>query len=167
VLDVEKRNTVRLNTMGIKDLPVRKLLRNKYFTPTLQTSLVLALESLPNVQGRTTVVDFASRAGSDIEARYVINSVAMLSKFNKSTAPLSSIQAAGNVLAGTTADGKLIVAVPLDYVPWIKPVGDFASRTDLKGAERRILVAGKVTPMASQELGKRGWQISDNYVLTR
>lgn len=166
-LDVEKRSTARLEKMGIKDLPVRKLLRNAYFTPTLQTSLVLALESLGNVQGRDAVVAFASRAASDIEARYVINSVAMLSKYSKATAPLSSIQGAENVLAGMTADGKLIVPVPMDYVPWIKPVDDFANRTDLKGTERWALVSGKVTPQARQELSKRGWQVSDNYVMAR
>ncbi len=166
-LDVEKRNTQRLANIGIKELPVRKFLRNRYFTPTLQTSLVLALESLSNVAGREQVVDFASRAASDIEARYVINSVAMLSKHNKATAPLVSVQAADNVLAGKTADGKLIIPVPMDFIPWIKPVENFARRTDLQGSERWVLVAGKVTPLAKQELASLGWHVTDQLDLVR
>jgi hypothetical protein len=160
-IDVEKHNTAKLGKMGIKDLPVRKLLRNKYFTPTLQTSLVLALESLGNVPGRVEVVEFASRAASDIEARYVINSVALLSKHGKTTAPLVSVKAADNVLTGKTSDGKLIVPVPLDFIPWVKPVEDFARRSDLQGSERWVLVSGSMTPLAKQALGKYGWHVAD------
>jgi hypothetical protein len=71
------------------------------------------------------------------------------------------------VLAGMTSDGKLIVPVPIDYVPWIKPVDDFARRTDLKGTERWALVSGRVTPQAREELSKQGWKVSDNYAMAR
>jgi len=161
-LDIEMRNTTRLNAMGVEGLPVRTLMRNKYFTPTLQTALVLALQSLGNVSGRTGVVEFASRAASDIEARYVINSVAMLSQYSRTDTPITGVRGADNVLAGTTADGKLIIPVAMDYIPWVKPVDDFAHRTDLKGSVRWLLVSGKVSPLAMQELNKLGWRVSED-----
>ena len=167
VLDVEARNTARLKTMGIEGLPVRTLLRNRYFTPTLQTSLVLALESLGNIAGRADVIGFASRAASDIEARYVINSVLLLIQHSRAVAPVTSVRGADNVIAGTTAAGKLIIPVPMDYIPWVKPVDDFAHRTDLTGSERRLLVAGNVTPQAKQELAKLGWLVTDNFGAVR
>jgi CheY-like chemotaxis protein len=46
-------------------LPVRTFLRNSYFTPTLQTALVLALESMGNIAGREQMIVFAARAASD------------------------------------------------------------------------------------------------------
>ena len=153
--------------MGIEGLPVRTLLRNNYFTPTLQTSLVLALESLGNVAGRAEIIGFASRAASDIEARYVINSLVLLTQYGRTVAPVSSVRGADNVIAGTTAAGKLIIPVPMDYIPWVKPVDDFAHRTDLTGSERRLLVAGKVTPQAKQELAKLGWLVTDNLGVAR
>jgi len=166
-IDIEMRNTDRLKKMGIEGLPVRTLLRNSYFTPTLQTALVLALESLGNVSGRTEVVQYASRAASDIEARYVINSVSLLSSYSRTDTPITSVRGADNVLAAATAGGKLIVPVAMDYIPWVKPVDDFAHRTDLKGSERWVLVSGKVTPLAMQELNKLGWRVSENLAAAR
>ena len=157
-----ERNEARLKKMGIEGLPVRTLFRNAYFTPTLQSSLVLALESLGNVPGRDDVIAFAARAASETEARYVINSVSLLAQHNSKVAPLARIRGADNVIAGETRDGKLIISAPLDYIPWVKPADDFARRTDLKGSERWLLISGTVTPRAKQELTTLGWRISDN-----
>lgn len=161
-LDVENRNEARLEKMGIEGLSVRTLFRNGYFTPTLQTALVLALETLGNVAGRAEVVTFASRAASEDEARYVINSVLLLARQGITIGTLTSVRVADNVLVGGTAEGKLVVPVSLDYIPWVKAVDEFANRNDLKGTERWLLVGGKVTPVAMQELGKRGWRVSEN-----
>ena len=159
-LDIGTRNEARLKAMGIEGLPVRTLFRNNYYTPTLQTALVLALESMGNVAGRGEMIVFAARAVSETEARYVNNSVMMLAQYHR-TAPLAKVRGADNVIAGETADGKLIVAAPLDYLPWIQQVNDFARRTDLKGSERWLLVSGQTTPRAVQELTALGWKVSD------
>ena len=166
-LDIGTRNEARLKQMGIEGLPVRTFLRNSYFTPTLQTALVLALESMGNVAGRDQVIAFAARAASEVEARYVNNSVMMLAQYSRNVAPLAKIRGADNVIAGETRDGKLIVAAPLDYVPWVKPVDDFARRTDLAGTERWLLISGKATPRAQQELTTLGWRVSDNLAAAR
>jgi len=165
-LDIGVRNEARLKAMGIEGLPVRTLLRNNYFTPTLQTALVLALESLGNIAGRGEVIVFAARAASETEARYVNNSVMMLALYNRTT-PLAKIRGAGNVIAGETGDGKLIVAAPLDYIPWVQQLDEFAHRTDLKGTERWLLISGQATPRARQELTTLGWHISDNLAAAR
>jgi len=161
-IDIGKRNEARLKAMGIEGLPVRTLFRNDYFTPTLQTALVLALESMGNIAGRGEVIVFAARAVSETEARYVNNSVMLLAQYSRTVAPLAKIRGAGNVIAGETADGKLIVAAPLDYVPWVAPVDEFARRADLKGSERWVLISGKATERARQELTALGWRVSDN-----
>lgn len=158
--DIETRNEARLKKMGVDGLPLRTFFRNSYFTPTLQTSLVLALESLGNVLGRTEVIAFASRAASDIEARYVINSVLLLAQHSRTDMAVTSVRGADNVIVGITANGRLIIPMPMDYIAWNKPVEDFARRTDLDGAERWVLVPGKVTPQAMQELKRFGWHVA-------
>ncbi len=159
-IDIGMKNEARLKNMGIEGLPVRTLFRNNYFTPTLQTALVLALESMGNVAGRDQVIVFAARAVSETEARYVNNSVMMLVQQHAKT-PLSGIRAADNVLAGQTADGKLFVVAPLDYIPWIEPVNAFAQRADLTGTERWLLISGRATPRVIQELSAKGWRVTD------
>ena len=165
--DIETRNEERLKKMGVEGLVVRTLFRNSYFTPTLQTSLVLALESLGDIAGRAEVITFASRAASDIEARYVVNSVLLLAQHGRTGTPIISVRGADNVIAGAAADGKLIIPMPMDYIAWINPVEDFARRADLSGSERWVLVPGKVTPQAMQELTKLGWHVADNLATTQ
>ena len=161
-IDIEARNEARLKAMGIEGLPVRNFFRNNFFTPTLQTALVLALESLGNVAGRGEVIALARHAASEIEARYVNNSILLLAQYGRTVAPLAGVRGAGNVIAGQTADGKLIIPAPLDYVPWVAQLDDLARRPDLTGSERWLLVSGRVTPRARQELTALGWSVTDD-----
>jgi hypothetical protein len=165
--DLEAANERKLKAMGIAGLPVRTFFRNRYFTPTLQTALVVALESLGNVAGRGEVIVFAGRAASEAEARYVNNSVTMLSMYSRSGSPIAAVRAADNVLTAQTRDGKLIVPAPLDYIAWVQPAEDFAERADLKGSERWVLLSGKASPRATKELTARGWRVNQNVTAGR
>ena len=162
--DIEARNEDRLKKMGIEGVVVRTLFRNAYFTPTLQSSLVLALESLGEAAGRGEVIAFAARASSETEARYVNNSVLLLAQHGRRVEPIASVRAADNVIAAETTSGKLILPAPLDYIAWVKPTEDLARRTDLQKAERWLLSSGTVTPRAFEELTALGWRVSDKLV---
>ena len=166
-VDVEMRNEARLKAMGIEGRPVRDFFRNRYFTPTLQTALVVALDSLGNVEGRGDVIPFATNAVSEIQARYVVSSVMLLAQANRSGAPLARVLTLGNVLGASTRDAKLVVAAPFDLLPWTKLVDDFARRADLAGPQRSLLVTGTVTARARQELATLGWSVSDNLAAAR
>jgi hypothetical protein len=166
-VDVEMRNEERLKRMGIEGRPVRDFFRNRYFTPTLQTALVVALESLGNVEGRGEVIPFATNALSEVQARYVISSVMLLAQANRSVVPLAKVLPLGNVLGASTRDAKLAVAAPFDLLSWTKLVDDFARRADLAGPQRSLLVTGTVTPRARQELTALGWSVSDNLAAAR
>lgn len=161
-VDVEMRNEERLKRMGIEGRQVRDFFRNRYFTPTLQTALVVALDSLGNVEGRGDVILFATNAVSEIQARYVISSVMLLAQANKTIAPLAKVIPLGNVIGASTREAKLVVAAPFDLLSWTKLVDDFARRPDLAGPQRSLLVTGAVTPRARQELASLGWSVSDN-----
>jgi len=160
-IDVEMRNEARLKAMGVEGRPARNFLRNRYFTPTLQTALVVALESLGNVEGRGDVILFATNAVSEVQARYVIGSVLLLAQANRTGAALAQLRPLGNVLGASTRDAKLVVAAPFDLVSWIPVVDQFARRADLAGPARSVLVSGTVTPRARQELAALGWSVSD------
>jgi hypothetical protein len=160
-VDVEMRNEARLKAMGIEGRPVRDFFRNRYFTPTLQTALVVALDSLGNVDGRADVIPFATNAISEVQARYVIGSVMLLAHVNRST-PLARLRTLGNVLGASTRDAKLVVSAPFDLLAWTKQVDDFARREDLAGPQRSLAVSGAVTPRARQELAALGWSVTDN-----
>ena len=159
--DVEKRNEDRLKKMGIEGRPVRDFFRNDYFTPTLQTTLVLALESLGDAAGRGDLVTYATNAASEVEARFVNNCVLLLAQYGRTSALIVKVRSINNVIAGETRDGRLVIPVAVDYVAWTQVVNDFAGRPDLKGASRQLLIAGTATERAKRELAARGWTVSD------
>ena len=157
------RNEARLKAMGIEGRPVRDFFRNRYFTPTLQTALVVALDSLGNVEGRGDVILFATNAVSEVQARFVVGSVMLLAQANRFGTPLARVRSLGNVLRGrSTRNARLAVAAPFDLVSWTQVVDEFARRADLAGPQRSLLVSGAVTPRARQELAALGWSVSDN-----
>jgi hypothetical protein len=166
-VDVEMRNETRLKAMGLEGRPVRDFFRNRYFTPTLQTALVVALESLGNVEGRGDVIFFATNAVSEVQARFVIGSVLLLAQADRTGMPLAKVIALGNVLGAATRDARLVVAAPLDLVSWTPIVDEFARRADLAGPQRDLLVSGIVTPRARQELAALGWSVSDRLAAAR
>jgi hypothetical protein len=73
----------------------------------------------------------------------------------------------GNLLAGVTSDGRMVVAAPFDLVSWTPQVDEFARRADLAGPQRSVLVTGAVTPRARQEFAALGWSVSDNLAANR
>jgi hypothetical protein len=105
-------------------------------------------------------VTFAARAVSDVEARYVNNSVMLLAQYGRTT-PLARVRTFDRFIAAQTRDGKLVVALPLDVLPWTELVNAFATRADLRGAGHSLLVAGTVTPLAKQQLAALGWTVQD------
>jgi hypothetical protein len=159
-LDLNKRNEERLNAMGVDSARVRALIRNGYYTPTLQTMLTLTLESMGRVGGRAEVVTFATRAISEVEARYVNNSVVLLANYGRST-PLARVRAFDRFVGAQTQDGKLVVALALDVLPWTDVVYAFANRADLRGKDRQLLVTGTVTPLAKEQFAALGWSVQD------
>lgn len=83
VIDLVAQNEARLRAMGIEGRPVRDFFRNRWFTPTLQTALVAALERLPGVRGRDAVVVAAATVGGEARARSLVGAVRMLGRHHR------------------------------------------------------------------------------------
>ena len=165
--DIEARNEERLRKMGIEGVSARTLFRNAYFTPTLQTALVLALEGLGEASGRGEAVAWATRAASENEARYVNNSVLLLAQHSRKVEPIAKVRVTDSYIVGETRGGALILPAPLDYIAWVKSTEELARREDFKSAERWLLSSGKVTPRAFEELTALGWRVSDKLVAVK
>jgi len=159
VIDLVEQNERKLRAMGIEGRPVRDFFRNRWFTPTLQTALVVALEQLPQVEGRDAVISSAATVQGEVRARSFIGAVRMLGKNHHDGVPLSKVRMSGIVAVGTAIDGKLVVATDLDYVYWNAEAAEFAARTDLAAKRRTVLVSGTVSPRAIEELGRAHWDV--------
>ncbi len=157
--DLDVANEAKLGTMGISGRPVRDFFRTPAFTPTLATALVLALDALPNVRGRPEVVAAMPRVVSEAQARFVVNALRLLGTYSKAGHAIVALRMSGRIPVGVTPAGGVVVPAAIDYLPWTQAAADFAGRKELAAKEKILLLVGRASPTATQQLAARGWRI--------
>jgi len=158
-VDLARQNESRLLAMGVGGRTTRDFLRNRWFTPSLQTALVAALAKLSNVAGVEAVIRVASQVQGETRVRFLVESVRMLNLFNEKEGRLVELRMSNMVPVGIADDGTLVAAAAIDYAYWDKPAAEFAQRKELKGKKRVLLIAGIASDRAKQEFGKAGWTV--------
>jgi hypothetical protein len=151
-----------LKTMGVDQATVDHFLRQKYWTLTTQTALVHALERLKDVQGRAAVVDTAISAEDEDQARFLAFGITMLAREHESEALVEILD--GKPI-GRNKSGRIVATMPLDYVTWNERVENFADREDLGAKDRVVILTGRLSPRAHDEMKKRGWVIRERAAL--
>jgi hypothetical protein len=159
VIDLEKENEEKLLALGVAPRTVRDLLRNKWFTPTLQTALTVRLAVLGKMDGIASVVSTAAVTLGETRARFLLESMAMLVAYHQKEGRLVKVRMSNLVPVGVTADGTVIAALAIDYGVWSEDAAVFAQRKELAANSRTLLIAGNLSPRAKKELEKTGWKI--------
>jgi hypothetical protein len=159
--ELEAMNEKKLVAMGITGRPVRDFFRTAWFTPTLSTALVAALDELPTTRGRTVVIAAAPSIQSEVQARFIVNAMRLLRAYDKRGDRVAEIRVSGRVPFGITQSGAVVVPAAIDYVGWTKEVGDFVARKELASKTHVLLLTGKVSDMARRRLAAHGWKIEE------
>ena len=158
-VDLARQNESRLLAMGVSGRTTRDFLRNRWFTPSLQTALVVALGKMGGIAGVESVIAVASQVQGETYVRFLIESVRMLGQYNGKEARLAKLRMSGIVPVGVAEDGALVIATAIDYAWWDKPASEFAQRKELKGKRRVLLIAGTASERAKREFAKAGWTL--------
>ncbi len=158
-VDLARQNESRLLSMGVDPRVTRDFLRNRWFTPSLQTALVVALSKMGNIAGADAVIRIAVQVQGEAHVRFVIESVRMLERYNEKQAHLAKIRMSNMVPIGVRDDGKLVISAAVDYVFWDKMASDFTQRKELRGKGNELLVAGSASEMAKREFRKAGFTL--------
>ena len=156
-VDLARQNESRLLAMGVSGRATRDFLRNRWFTPSLQTALVIALSKLSGIGGVESVIDVASRVQGETRVRFLVESVRILGQYQDKESRLVKLRMSGMVPVGIADDGTLVIAAAIDYAWWDSTAAEFAQRKELKGKRRILLIAGTASDRARQEFGKAGW----------
>lgn len=159
-VDLEARNEKALGTMGVEGRPARDFFRNEWFTPTLQTRLVVALEQM-RVPGRREVIASAVAIPSEEEALFLVGALERLARLHEKEAPLDRLVVDDGMVSATDRKGAVVVAIPADYLSWTDEVADVFSV--YRGTARSLWVSGRVSPRARQELTAAGWTVYENF----
>lgn len=156
-VDLTRANEARLQAMGVSGRVTRDFLRNRWFTPSLQTAFAIALSKMGGIAGAESVVQVASQVQGEAHVRFLVESVRMLGQYDGKEGRLAKLRMSGMVPVGVTSDGTLVVSVAVDYAYWNQAALAFGQRNDLKAKKRVLLVAGKVSERAQQAFGEKGW----------
>ena len=158
-VDLARQNEARLLGMGVSGRTTRDFLRNRWFTPSLQTALVVALAKMGGVAGVESVIQVASRVQGETHVRFLVESVRMLGQHQAKEPEFSELRMSGMVPVGVAGDGTLVIAAAIDHAYWDAAAAEFAQREDLAGKRRVLLIAGTASPRSKQELDRAGWTL--------
>jgi hypothetical protein len=158
--DVQARVEQALVKRGHLGRDVREFLRNGVYTPTLQLRLLAAFESLGRPRGEPAALALAQSVQGEVHARFLIAQLEMMG-MHAGADPVAELLALEQSFSSRTRSGATLVALPVDYLAFIGPVG----RTNRRGG--RIVVSGSVSPLALRELSARGWRVEADARLQR
>lgn len=158
-VDLARQNESKLLALGVNGRTTRDFLRNRWFTPSLQTALVAVLAKMGSVPGTESVIRVASQVQGETRVRFMIDSVRMLAAFHEKEVRFAKLGMSNMVPLGIKDDGTLVAAAAIDYAYWDKAAAEFAQRNDLRVKRRVLLVAGTASDRAKRELDKAGFTL--------
>ncbi|MEO7051063.1 MAG: hypothetical protein ABI128_05300 [Rhodanobacter sp.] len=157
--DLRERNDKRLLGYCRNPLLIRQFLRRGAFTPTLQTSLIDALDKLHPAEGCDALLELGMTAGSELEGRFLVNALQLIVTHLGARAKDGTLQPIGAGLAYVTTDGELILPLPVDRLSWTAEVRDFLDRPEFRRSNKTVLIGGNASLNARRALVERGWSI--------
>jgi len=157
--DLRARNGDRLHAYCRDELLIRQFLRHGAFSPTLQTGLVDTLDQLKPAEGGDALLELGMTAGSELEARFVVNGLRMTAKHLGARANGGSLRPIGAGLAYLSGDGELVLPLPVDRLSWTREVQAFIDRDEFRVVDKTVLIGGEATLAARRALTERGWNI--------
>jgi hypothetical protein len=156
--ELHRLNEQKLRDMGLGEARVRAFMRNPWYSLTVLTACVAALEQLQDLSGRDAAVTFAASAASEDQAHFIAESVQMLAHYHRTITPISVVVASGPITARDRT-GAVVVPAPVDYVAWTARVAELARHPDLKAPQRDVWLTGQLSPRATRDLTTAGWTV--------
>ena len=157
---LRSRNEERLQQLSADpDLTYWLAWRGGY-SAELMAQLLDTLDGLVAVEGKANALEVAAIASNELEARFVLNSLRMLSSPQLATQRTGRLRAVGNLLVFVDPQGELHLCLPVDYLQWNSSVAGWFRHPQIAEAPRRtVLVAGRISPRAEREISGRGWSL--------
>jgi hypothetical protein len=167
-VELRQQNLQKLNAMGVNPQVADTFLNNTIFSPREQTLFVHALGEMNGVADRGALVRLSLSSQNPTIALFRQRQAQMYAGYNKSVTPLESFISLGGLFAASrTANGALVVVLPLDYLVWTEPMAQLITGanqlvSELPGTkEKQVWLTGTISPRARKEIETRGWQVRD------
>jgi hypothetical protein len=155
--DLRLRNLKVLLAMGCDRDVADRFINSTAFSPSVQTAIVMNLETLNGVANRAAFVDLAgSEATDEGDALFFLGTSRVLAELHAKK-PLARLQQVGRIPVAVRKEGRAIVAIQWDYAAWTDNAANFigllkASDFGKKPSGLTIAISGDASPLAQQKL---------------
>src|SRR5947208_4352591 len=155
--DLRLRNLKVLLAMGCDRAVADRFINNTAFSPSVQTAIVMNLETLNGVANRAASVDIAgSEASDEGDALFFLGTSRVLAELHTKK-PIARLQQVGRTPVAVGKDGRAIVAIQWDYAAWTDNAANFiellkASDFDKKISGLTIAISGDASSLGQQKL---------------
>jgi len=153
-----------LLSLGVPEDIVNRLDENRNYTPADLLIMARALKQL-NAQNTTAFIEHAAEAKSRNVAFYQRRRAQILAARSNELGGIVSFVTFGGQPINVARNGSIIAAFTVDDIAWTEvqqrtfiAVTSEIHRTH-PGATPVLATTGAVTPLAANEIGKRGWKI--------
>ncbi len=155
--DLRLRNLKAMLAMGCDRAAANRFNNNTAFSPSVQTAIVMNLETLNGVANRAAFVDLAgSEATDEGDALFFLGTSRVLAELHAKK-PFARLQQVGRIPVALRKDGRAIVAIQWDYAAWTDNAANFiglfkASDFGKKPSGLTIAISGDASSLAQQKL---------------
>ena len=158
--DLRRRNDERLMGLGADEELRYTFLQFGRYSPTLQTALVEWLERLQPKSGVDALLEIALMAQNEVEARFMVNALAMIHAHLGDRAIGGHLVGVGALLAYDSPDGERVFPLPVDLLSWTPDTARWFAQPGLwDHRNRSLLVGGAASMKAQRALSRDGWNL--------
>ncbi len=162
-------NREKLARMGINKDINDLYIKNGIYTPREQSLIVSALDHMGRTKDRSEYIKFAILTDTEDLAYYRFRQSQMYANYHSSVEPVDRfVTVAGDISTTLTRSGKIVFALPMDYLLWTNKIAaavsvitqEISGMKALKG--REILLAGQASQQARGNFERMGWTVHEN-----
>jgi len=167
--ELRLRNLNGMLAMGCDRATANRFNTNTAFSPSVQTAIVMNLETLKGVANRAAFVDLAgSEATDEGDALFFLGTSRVLAELHAKK-PLARLQQVGRIPVALGKDGRAVVALQWDYAAWTDNAANFirllkASDFGKKPSGLMIAISGDASPLAQQKLKEANIELNPRIV---
>src|SRR3984893_13273584 len=155
--ELRLRNLKAMLAMGCDRTAANRFNNNTAFSPSVQTAIVMNLETLHGVANRAAFVDLAgSEAADEGDALFYLGTSRVLAELHAKK-PLARLQQVGRIPVAVQKDGRAVVAIQWDYAAWTDQAANFigllrVSDFGKKPSGLTVAISGDASSLAQQQL---------------
>jgi hypothetical protein len=167
--ELRLRNLKAMLAMGCDRDVANRFNNSTAFSPSVQTAIVMNLETLKGVDNRAAFFDLAgSEATDEGDALFYLGTSRALSELHAKN-PLARLQKVGRIPVAVQKDGRAVVALQWDYAAWTDNAANFigllrTSDFGKKPSGLTIAISGDASPLAQQKLKEANIELSTRIV---